>query len=157
MEPASRTGRIAFIGQWVAPFLAPLLLFVVRGWLCDCQGWLAGPGQFLLAPPLFMALAAPAMLTFADPVAVRRRRTGRLYGALAITLWLALIGVVVLVVDGEPPASLLSLWTGLPADGLPHRLASSAFGLVAVLAWLGTVALAVAAVFTSRRDENQHR
>ncbi|MCW5952096.1 MAG: hypothetical protein KIT69_07545 [Propionibacteriaceae bacterium] len=157
MESASRAGRIAFVGQWVAPFLAPLLLFVIRGSLCGCGGWLSGPGLFLLAPPLFVVLAVPAILVFADPVAVRRRQTGKLHGILAITLWLALVGVVITVVDGEPPTSLLSFWTGIPADGLPHRMMPLGFGLVAVLAWLGTVGLAVTAVVASRREESQHR
>ena len=157
MESASRAGRIAFVGQWVAPFLAPLLLFVVRGSLCGCDGWLSGPGLFLLAPPLFVVLAVPAVLVFADPIAVRRQRTGRPYGILAMTLWLALVGVVITVADGEPPTSLVSFWTGIPAGGPPHRLRSFGFGLVAVLAWLGTTGLAVAAVFASRREESQHR
>lgn len=157
MESASRVGRVAFVGQWVAPFLAPLLLFGVRGSLCDCDGWLAGPGLFLLAPPMFVVLAVPAMATFADPVAVRRRGTGGRQGALAVTLWLALAGVVITIADGDPSASLWSTWTGSPTDGPLQRMAPFGFGLVAAFAWLGSVGFAVAGALAARRDENRHR
>lgn len=154
---AGPVGRIVFVGQWVAVFLAPILLFGVRGALSGWDGWLSGPGLFLLAPPMLLALALPAMLVFADPAAVRRRATGREYGLASLVLWAAVLGMTLTVPDGEPPASLLSRWTGLVSAHPDSGLVFAGFALAAVASWLIAVGFAAAGVFNARREQAAER
>lgn len=155
-DPPTRLQRIAYTGSWVAAFAGPLLLFPVRSWLVQGGGWMSGPGLFLLAPPLFLALSLPPLLMFADPVAVGSHAVGRGFARASLVLWVTLLVVTLTVPEdftGTPGVTLLGLWSGGRVDaGLVNALAGVAL-VVAVGAWLSAVGFATGAWLDARRRQ----
>jgi len=144
--------RVVFYGQWFFALLTPPILFAGRTWLGAPQGWLAGFGLVMLAPPVFLALGAPALLIAADRDSYRSRTVSRPYALASLVLWASLMVLVVTVSDpGDPTSSLAVIWTraAISADSAAQLALTS--GAVAFGAWLVATGFAVGSLIEARR------
>lgn len=148
----SRTGRIVFHGQWWVALATPFLLLVSRPSLGAPAGWLSTTGVLLLAPPLFLVLAAPVMVVALDTVARSTRSVRPPYARASLVLWAALAVLVVTVADpAVADSSLASSWTqGAVPPAVTTPIAWVA-ALVAIAAWASALAFAVAGYLETRR------
>lgn len=144
------THRFVRIFQWIAPVVLPAFLLFGRCLLGAPLGWMMLIG-IVIAPFVVIAMYIPPVVFVFDRVAAAARRSRLWYDIASYVLWAAMLIAGLSLADGGDNGdvgSALTMW-GLPdaADDVIFVLAV----VVSILAWIGTLVAAIAAVVLSRR------
>ena len=150
---SSVSGRIAFIGQWIAPVVFTFFLFWGRAFVGAELGWLSVVGIFFAIIMLILLYVAPVLTVFDRDVRPHATVSGS-YSLVTYLLWIGLFVMALTIPDAAdgpalPPA--LTVWT---SGGISIEMASFIFTLMFVFSaimWVATVVLAIMGIVRSRR------
>ena len=149
------TGRFVFVGQWIAAVVLPAFFFVGRAFVGAEAGWLAVLGIVYGFFAILLLLVAP-IITLFDREVRTAKRTRRWYDIATFVLWGAILLASLTVPDagdGPPLDAALTVWTGGAVGQEASTVICSVAGTIAGLAYVATVALAIAGVVRSAARE----
>ncbi len=140
------TGRFVFVAQWIAAVILPAFFFVGRAFVGADAGWLAVLGIVYGFFVILLLFVAP-IITLFDREVRKAKRTRRAYDIATFILWGAIVLASLTVPDagdGPPLDSALTVWTSGAIGPEASSVICSIAGTIVGLAYLATLALAIA-------------